>query len=100
MNTGEVKFQLRLGKGHSKLKSTKKTLLSKVRYSTDLTAEEQELLKRTFEARDEWIENSTNFEHVHEAMLVDYYTYRLKACEARYAYFIKLVKEKQLTGYI
>ena len=65
-----------------------------------LTTDEKELLRVTLEARNEWIETSTNFEYVHEEKLVDYYTYKLKACEARYTYFIKLVKEKGLTHYI
>lgn len=100
MNTGELKYQPSQGKDHSKPKSIKKPLFSKVSSAAALTNEEQELLRITLEARDEWIETSANFEHVYEEMLIDYYTYRIKACEARYAYFIKLVKEKGLTHYI
>ena len=100
MNTIIPKYDPKKEQGHPKLKNNKKALLSRVPSAAVLDAEEQELLKAALEARDEWIETSTNFEYVHEEMLVDYYTYRLKACEARYAYFIKLAKEKGLSHYI
>jgi hypothetical protein len=100
MNTSELKYQPSREKERSKPRNMKKSLLSRVPSTSMLSAEEQELLRITLEARDEWIENSTNFEYAHDEMLIDYYTYRLKACEARYAYFIKLVKEKGLTHYI
>ena len=99
MNTVTTKFEHDHEKsGGLKLRSNKKALLSRV--PAAMAAEDRELLRVTLEARDEWIENSVNFEHVHEEMLVDYYTYRLKACEARYGYFIKLVKEKGLSHYL
>lgn len=97
MNSGILKYQPGQGKGQPKLKTK---LFSRIPSAAILTAEEQELLKAALEARDEWIETSTKFEYVHEEMLVDYYTYRLKACESRYAYFIKLVKEKGLSHYL
>lgn len=100
MNTGALKYQPRQEKGQLKTGSKKKSILFRVPSSAVLTAEEQELLRITLEARDEWIETNTNFEYVHEEMLIDYYTYRIKACEAKYAYFIKLVKEKGLSHYI
>lgn len=99
MDTVTSKYEPRKENGHSKLKSNKKSLFSRVPANA-MTADEQELLRVTFEARDEWIETSANFEYVHEEKLVDYYTYRLKACEARYAYFIKLVKDKGLSHFI
>jgi hypothetical protein len=61
-----------------------------------LSPEDRELIKGAMEARDEWMEISSGFEHVHEEMLVDYYIYRLKACEARYSYYIKRIKERGL----
>ena len=100
MNPVELKYQPRQRKGQSNTKSTKKFLFSKVPATALMTNEEQELLRITLEARDEWIEISSKFEYVHEEMLVDYYTYRMKACESKYAYFIKLVKEKGLSRYI
>lgn len=99
MNTVTSKYEPRKENGHPKLKSNRKTLFSRVPVTT-MTADEQELLRVTLEARDEWIETSANFEYVHEEKLVDYYTYKMKACEARYAYFIKIVKEKGLSHFI
>lgn len=89
-------------RGNSLLKSkrTRKKLLSKAVIRAELTAEEQEILSAAQQARDEWIETSANFEYVHEEMLVDYFTYKLKACESRYAYFVRLAKEKGLSRYI
>ena len=62
--------------------------------------EEAELLRYIMDARNEWLEASTNFEHAYEEKLIDYYTYKMKACEARYTYFIKLAKEKGLRSEI
>lgn len=62
--------------------------------------EEAELLNYIVDARKEWLEASMNFEHAYEEELVDYYTYKMKACEARYTYFIKIAKEKGLRGAI
>ena len=68
----------------------------------DVTAgmdnEETELFKTIMNARDELLDTRRHFEYVYEDNLVDYYTYKLKACEARYAHFIKIAKEKGLKG--
>lgn len=63
---------------------------------TEKLAEEAELLKAITEARDEWREAVANFEHAYEENLIDYYTYKMKACEVRYAYFIKKAREIDL----
>lgn len=55
-----------------------------------------ELMNALLEARNEWLDAVSCFEHASEEQLVDYYTYKMKACEARYTYFIKLAKEKGL----
>lgn len=81
-------------------RARKKKLLSRVSLHAELTAEEQEILNAAQQAQDEWMETSANFEYVHEEMLVDYFTYKLKACESRYAYFVRLAKEKGLSRYI
>ncbi len=77
-----------------------KKLLPGVPVRAELTEEEQEILNAVQHAQDEWIEANSNFDHVHEEMLVDYCTYKLKACESRYAYFVRLAKEKGLSRYI
>ena len=56
-----------------------------------------EIQKLLTDARNEWLDAVSSFEHAYEEMLVDYYTYKMKACEARYTYFIKLAKEKGVT---
>jgi len=81
-------------------KKARKKLLSGVRVRTELTDDEQEILEAVQQAKEEWVEASANFDYVHEEMLVDYYTYKLKACESRYAYFVRLAKEKGLSRYI
>lgn len=100
MNQGAVKYQTGQGKDCFKTKAYKRLRLFKMPQNATLTAEEQELIMAALEARDEWIETSRNFDYVQDDMLIDYYTYRMKASEARYAYFIKLVKEKGLSRYI
>jgi len=82
MNPVDLKYQT------LPLKNTLKT--------APLSQEDKELIRGALEARDEWIEISSGFEHAHEEMLVDYYIYRLKACEAKYAYYIKRIKERGL----
>lgn len=61
------------------------------------TRETEELLKTLIDARNEWLDAVGCFEQACEEMLVDYYTYKMKACEARYTYFIKLAKEMGLS---
>ncbi|MEN6314391.1 MAG: DUF2508 family protein [Clostridiaceae bacterium] len=100
MDQGALKYQTGQEKDQLRAKRNKKLWMSKLPQNAALTAEEQELIKTALEARDEWIETSRNFDYVHEEMLVDYYTYRMKASEVRYDYFIKLVKEKGLSRYI
>lgn len=57
------------------------------------TTEEQEILKALLEARNEWLDAVASFEHAYEENLIDYFTYKMKACESRYAYFIKKARE-------
>lgn len=62
--------------------------------------EEAELLKAIADARNEWLDSVANFEHVYEDNLIDYYTYKMKACEARYAYFIKKARDMGLKAHL
>ena len=98
MNTELIKIDRQ--KGRRPGKSAGKPVLSGTRIRESLSKEDREILKAVFEARDEWIEACNNFEYVYEEMLVDYYVYKLKACESKYAYFVKLAKEKGLSHYI
>ena len=59
--------------------------------------EETVLLKTIIDARNEWLDSVANFEYAYEENLIDYYIHnKMKACEARYAYFIKKAKEMGL----
>ena len=44
-------------------------------------------------ARNEWINANINFEYVAESEIVDYYTYKIKACQVRYEYLLKKAKQ-------
>lgn len=99
MNIVTSKVDIPKGKGRSKTRNIKKSMFLRAPAAA-MTVEEQELLRAANEAREEWIETNTKFDYVYEEKLVDYYTYKMKACEARYAYFINLVKEKGLSQYI
>jgi hypothetical protein len=68
--------------------------------ATKVGKEESELLRYITDARNEWLEANMNFEHAYEEKLIDYYTYKMKACEARYTYFIKMAKEKGLKSVV
>jgi hypothetical protein len=100
MKSEIVEYKNQRGNSISGPKRARRKLLSGVRVRTELTEEEREILDAAQQARDEWLEASANFDYVHEEMLVDYCTYKLKACESRYAYFVRLAKEKGLSRYI
>lgn len=55
--------------------------------------EVSELLDCIREAKDEWLEARINFEYAAEEELVDYYIYKIKACEVRYEYYLKKAKK-------
>ncbi|MGI6668223.1 MAG: DUF2508 family protein [Acetivibrionales bacterium] len=100
MNTELIKIDRQKRGRRARQKPAGKSVLSGARIRESLSNEDRQILKAVFEARDEWIEAGNNFEYVHEEMLVDYYVYKLKACESKYAYFVKLAKEKGLSHYI
>jgi len=54
----------------------------------------RDLLSNIKSAKNEWISANMNFEFADEQELVDYYSYKIKACEVRYQYLIRLAKEK------
>lgn len=45
-------------------------------------------------AKAEWDEANMNFDYAEDKEIVDYYIYRIKACEVRYDYFLKKAKER------
>ena len=87
--------------GHNRNAGTGLKLFNiKKRTDTEKLTEEAELIKAIADARNEWLDTVANFEHVYEENLIDYYTYKMKACEARYAYFIKKAREIGLKAHL
>ena len=62
--------------------------------NTDQEMERNELLQSIRDVYDEWVNANRNFEYAEDEASVDYYTYRIKACEVRYDYFLKKAKQK------
>lgn len=56
--------------------------------------ESQDLIESINNAKNEWICANTNFEYADDEETVDYYTYKIKACEIKYEYLIRKAKEK------
>lgn len=54
---------------------------------------EKDLLQSLYSARKEWDEAIRGFDQVTDPLLVDYFTFRIMACQARYQYFIQQAKE-------
>lgn len=80
----------------SKAGKAKSSFFARIGPYKGLTPEEHQIIEAVFAARDEWMAANTDFNYADDALLVDYHIYRLKACEARYTYFLKLAKEKGL----
>jgi hypothetical protein len=83
-----------------KTKSLKKPVFWRSRARAALTADERQIIDAALEAKEEWLEAGINFEQVTDELLVDYYVYRMKACESRYTYFLRLAKAKGLSGFL
>ena len=63
---------------------------------TDLRDPEQDsetLLQYIQQAREDWISSLSNFEQAEDEELIDYYIYKMKACQVRYNYLLKKAKE-------
>lgn len=87
--------------GHSGNTGTGLKLFSiKGRTDAEKQTEETELIRAIADARNEWLDSVANFEYVYEENLIDYYTYKMKACEARYDYFIKKAREMGLRAHL
>jgi len=53
-----------------------------------------ELINSIRTAKAEWNNAVTNYEFAKDSEMVDYFTYKIKACETIYQYYIKKAKEK------
>lgn len=63
-----------------------------------MSTEERELMTALMNAKNEYIEAVKGFEEVTDELLVDYFTYRIQACQARYQFFLQKAKEFGLKG--
>lgn len=59
----------------------------------DKNEEMIELLENIKKARNDWHNANLNFESASDVEIIDYYTYKIKACQVRYNYLIKKAKE-------
>ena len=56
--------------------------------------EDQVLIESIKDAKSEWITADSNFQNVIESEFIEYYTYKLKAAQIKYEFFLKKAKEK------
>lgn len=56
------------------------------------------LLQNIQQARQDWLNAVANFDQAENDELIDYYIYRLKACQVRYNYLLKKAKEMGIRG--
>jgi len=55
--------------------------------------ESDSLLKCLKEARQDWLAAVENFDQAENDDMIDYYIYKMKACQIRYNYLLKRAKE-------
>ena len=96
MNADTYKNQII--KGNKSISFFKLLNLFSMRHKTSAstgvdTSEVNYLLKCLSDAREEWIDAGRCFDYAGSREITDYCTYRLKACEVRYDYFLKKAKE-------
>ena len=54
----------------------------------------QKLIDSIITAKREWINANNEFNYAVDKEMIDYYTYKIKAYQARYEYLIKIAKEE------
>lgn len=59
-------------------------------------SEDAEIIECLKKARNDWTNACKDFEYAEDQDLIDYHTYRIKAYQLRYEYFLKKAKEKGL----
>ena len=62
--------------------------------NADQRLERTELLQSIRDVYNEWVNANKNFEYAEDQASVDYYAYKIKACEVRYEYFLKKPSKK------
>lgn len=81
---GTARFQLRLFRPI--IKEQTQTLPSRV------NLDKNELVECLNNAKEELMIARANFDYADEEEMIDYYIYKIKACEIRYEYFLKKIK--------
>lgn len=57
-------------------------------------SENQKLIDNIATAKKEWIKANNDFNYAVDNDMIDYYTYKIKAYQARYEYLIRIAKER------
>jgi len=60
---------------------------------SESASDRKNLLENIQQARQEWLNAVENFDQAENEDLVEYYIYRMKACQVRYNYLLKMAKE-------
>lgn len=55
--------------------------------------EKDDIIESLKDAKSEWINANLNFEYAYDSEMIDYYTYKIKACQVRYEYYLKKAKK-------
>lgn len=71
----------------------------KGKYNTEkpCTAEDAAIIRALREARNDWQQALLDFDNVKDEEIIDYCTYRIKACQVRYEYFLREAKKRGIT---
>lgn len=57
-------------------------------------SEDEILIQNIKDAKNEWLNADMNFQYVSEDEFIEYYTYKLKAAQIKYEFFLRKAKEK------
>lgn len=93
----ELKYKQQNLSDKPKARKVKNLFITRAKPHNGLETEEQQIIEAALAAKDEWVEAGNDFNYAQDDLLLDYHIYRLKACESRYIYFLKLAKEKGIT---
>ena len=95
MNIDTQKAQMSKTSKSSILSKLMRTLSLKEKTEQNIQMDENyDLIYSLKDAKKEWIDANMCFEFADAQEMVDYYTYKIKASQVRYEYFLKAAKEK------
>ncbi|MDO8685617.1 MAG: DUF2508 family protein [Clostridiales bacterium] len=73
---------------------TNETILKKsIERNPNYANEASEVLLGLKNAQNELESLSNNFDHIKDDEIIDYYTFRMKACQVQYNYFLRRARE-------